>query len=182
MQKSLSPGILIAMPQLGDPNFHRSVVLMLEHGDDGAMGLVLNRPGPHSLKKLAAGQKVRLDPRWQDDAVYAGGPVEPFRGFVVHDAPDIAERHAVVPGLYVSFTSESLQPLFERPHGRMRFCLGYSGWGPAQLERELAEGAWLFSEVTPSAALTNSPQTLWEDALRAMGVEPGMLVAGRGIH
>jgi putative transcriptional regulator len=180
--KSLAPGFLIAMPQLGDPNFHRAVVLMIEHGETGSMGLVLNRQGPLSLKDLARGQKMRLSPERHRDSVYIGGPVEPQRGFLLHDAPGIAEKHEVMPGLYLSLTLDALQPLLERDEGHLRFCLGYAGWGPKQLEGELAGGSWLFCEAAPAAVLVGDPANLWERTLRDMGVDPMTLVPARGLN
>jgi putative transcriptional regulator len=87
-----------------------------------------------------------------------------------------------LPGLYLSVTGEALKPLLMMEQVRMRFCLGYSGWGPGQIDQELAQGAWLFTEATPEAALDGDPATLWGETLRGMGVDPAMLVVGTGVH
>src|SRR4051794_4121565 len=100
--ETLAPGLLIAMPQLGDPNFHRSVILMIEHSDGGAMGLVLNRASRITLKELASGQAFSFAPTRSGDSVFLGGPVEPQRGFVLHDSRRTVERQEVLPGLYLS--------------------------------------------------------------------------------
>src|SRR5215471_19353019 len=112
--ESLAPRFLIAMPQLGDPNFHRSVVLMIEHGEAGSMGLVINRSAPLSLGELAEGQSMKIAPGHAGENVFVGGPVEPQRGFVLHDCETIEEKHEVIPGLYLSFTLDALQPLPRR--------------------------------------------------------------------
>jgi putative transcriptional regulator len=180
--KSLSPGFLIAMPQLGDPNFHRSVILMIEHGSTGAMGLVINRTAPLTLKDLASGQSLKISRHRERDSVFVGGPVEQHRGFVLHDRTDLSEKMEVVPGLYLSVTRDALGPLLADDACRIRFCLGYSGWGPKQLEREIAAGAWLFTEAQADPALNGVPDQLWDTTLRGMGVDPAMLVPSRGVN
>lgn len=180
--KTLAPGLLLAMPQLGDPNFHRSVVLMIEHGDSGSMGLVVNKNAPLTLGELARGQSMKIATERNPQAVFVGGPVEPHRGFILHDDATVAEKHTVLPGLYLSVTLDALGPLLENPGPRVRFCLGYSGWGPQQLESEMKTGSWLFAEAAVDAILDGNPAQLWEETLRGMGVDPAMLMVGRGLH
>lgn len=180
--KSLAPGFLIAMPQLGDPNFHRSVVLMIEHNEQGAMGLVINRAAPLTLSDLARGQRLRISPLREKEVVFVGGPVEPYRGFVLHNCDRVSEKIEVMPGLFLSVTLDALQPLLEDSEVRLRFCLGYAGWGPKQIEREIAQGAWLFTEASPTPTLEGDPAALWDETLRSMGVDPAMLLPGKGVH
>jgi len=180
--KNLAPGFLLAMPQLGDPNFYRSVVLMIEHGESGSMGLVINRGAPLTLGELARGQKMDIATERESQPVFIGGPVEPQRGFVLHDDRELTEKHPVLPGLFLSVTLDALGPLLERGAPRLRFCLGYAGWGPRQLESEIAAGSWLFTEATAEAVLGQEPGKLWETTLRGMGVDPAMLVMGRGMN
>lgn len=180
--KSLAPGFLIAMPQLGDPNFHKSVVLVIEHGPAGAMGLVINRTAKLRLSELARGQKLKISPGHEGELVFVGGPVDPQRGFVLHDSQWVREKQEVVPGLYLSVTVDALQPLLEDAQSRIRFCLGYSGWGPMQVEKELASGAWLFTEASPQPTLDGDPGQLWDSTLRGMGVDPATLMPGGGVH
>ena len=170
------------MPQLGDPSFHRSVVLMIEHAETGAMGLVLTRGSSLTLEQLANGQELDIAARREKDSVYLGGPVEPQRGFVLHDRPDVEESVELIPGLYLSVTVDALAPLLASPHGRLRFCMGYSGWGPHQVEEEIAQGAWLFTEAQPASVLDTDPAHLWDHTLRTMGVDPAMLQVGRGVN
>jgi putative transcriptional regulator len=182
VQKSLAPGFLIAMPQLGDPNFHRSVVLMIEHSDSGAMGLVINHTAQLTLKDLASSQKLKLAERRLTDPVFVGGPVEPQKGFVLHDSTAVEERHQILPGLFLSVTVDSLQPLLIDSGAKVRFCLGYAGWGPRQIEQELAHGSWVFTDATPSSVLELAPDALWDATLRSMGIDPFTLIPGRGLH
>jgi putative transcriptional regulator len=170
------------MPQLADPHFHRGVVLMLQHTAEGAMGLVVNRAAPITLKELADGQALGLAAGREEDSVFLGGPVEPHRGFVLHDVQALAERVEVVPGLYLSVTMEALGPLLLDAGAHLRFCLGYAGWGAGQLEKEMAEGAWLYTEASARALLEGDPGSLWERTLRTMGVDPALLQAGKGLN
>lgn len=172
------------MPQLGDPNFQRSVVLMIEHGDTGAMGLVINRAAPITLRELAAVQKLSLAATREDDSVFVGGPVEPYRGFVLHDSAKVKEKQEVLPGLYLSVTVDALTPLLQDPslQVHLRFCLGYSGWAPGQIERELSEGSWLFTEAAAQPVLEGDPGELWDSTVRGMGFDPAMLLRGGGVN
>jgi len=180
--ETLAPGFLIAMPQLGDPNFHRTVVFVFQHGPEGARGLVLNRPGPFTLREVADGQSLPVVPRLAAQKIFVGGPVEPQRGFVLHDRTGVDEKQPLSDGLFLSETVDALQVLLADSEGNLRFYLGYSGWGPGQLEKELAAGAWLFTEAAPGAVLGSSPQTLWDDTLRSLGVDPAMLQPGGGMN
>jgi putative transcriptional regulator len=180
--QNLAPGFLIAMPQLGDQNFHRAVVLMVDHSPNGSLGLVLNRPAGVSLGELGEGQDLPVAQERKYDVVFVGGPVEPQRGFVLHDRDDIAEKHVLAPGLYLSVTLDALKPLLIEEGHHLRFCLGYAGWGAGQLEEELAQGSWLFTEASAASVLEVDPSTLWEKTLRDMGVEPAMLQPGKGVN
>jgi putative transcriptional regulator len=180
--KTLAPGLLLAMPQLGDSNFHRSVVLMIEHGEGGSMGLVINRGAPLTLGELARGQSMKISSERTPQPVLAGGPVEAHRGFLLHDEETVQEKHLILPGLFLSVTLDALSQLLENPRPRLRFCLGYAGWGPGQLEREMAGGSWLFAEAAAGAVLEGEPSRLWGDTLRGMGVDPAMLMAGKGLN
>lgn len=180
--KTLAPGFLIAMPQLGDPNFHRSVVLIIEHGAGGSMGLVINRVSPLTLAEVARGQNMAIASAHTGQPVFVGGPVDPQRGFLLHDAAQVAERVDVLPGLFLSLTVDALGPVLRNPDAHLRFCLGYAGWGPGQLDRELAAGAWLFTEAAAPPVLDGTPSELWDHTLRGMGVDPAMLLPGGGVH
>lgn len=179
---SLAPGFLIAMPQLADPNFKRSVILMLEYSAAGGMGLILNRPAPFGLREVAKSQSMAVSTERKADAVYFGGPVEPHRGFVLHDRAEIDEKEEIIPGVYLSVTLDSLEPLLTDDAVKFRFCLGYAGWGPKQLDKEIASGTWLFAEATKLAVLEVEALSLWETVLQGMGVNPAMLVLGKGVH
>jgi putative transcriptional regulator len=178
----IAPGLLIAVPQLGDPNFHRAVVLMLEHGEEGAMGLVVNHPASLRLSDVAAGQELTVGVGYAHAFAFIGGPVEPERGFVLHDRSDLEEAMEVAPGLFVSGSLETLKTLLLGPPERFRLCLGYSGWGPGQLESELQDGSWLTAPVGAEHVLRTSPAHAWDTVLREMGIDPATLLHGGGLQ
>jgi putative transcriptional regulator len=178
----IAPGFLVAVPQLGDPNFQRSVILMLEHGTGGAMGIVVNRPGSVKLADVATTHGFAKTSPLGNAHAFVGGPVEPERGFVLHDRKDVPEAVALFDRLYVSGSVESLRLLFEGPVDRFRLCLGYAGWGPGQLERELRAGSWITAEPSIRHVLETPPEQAWDTVLRSMGIDPAMLLQGGGLH
>ncbi|MCA9655084.1 MAG: YqgE/AlgH family protein [Myxococcales bacterium] len=191
---SLGGHLLCAVPQLLDPNFRRSVVLLLEHNEEGALGLVLNNPLPNTVADVARG----LDLSWEgdeDETVRLGGPVEPMRGWILHDQPDwdpTAEE--VLPGVWLTTSLEPVTRAGHRAvggdHSRVLFLLGYAGWAGSQLEGEIAAGSWLpvpidTSDgparygVSPRWVLEQEPEDMWTSALRALGVDPGRLARAK---
>ena len=187
---ALAPSLLVATPRLTDPNFAQSVVLMLEHSAEGAMGLVINRPAGLRLGQVGRVQNLPVH-RWREsDAVFKGGPVEPQRGFVLHDRRGweasleamLGESMEVPPDLAVTASSAALAGLLGTAAGHWRLCLGYSGWGPGQLERELQEGAWLVAPADSAAVLGVPPEELWGAVLQSMGIEPHRLMHASGVH
>lgn len=180
--KALAPGFLIAMPQLQDPNFKQSVVLMIEHGDGGSMGLVINKRAPLTFKDLAKSQEIEIASVRRGQPLFVGGPVEPYRGFVLHDSTLVDERTEVLPGVFLSVTSDALGPLLLDEKATLRFCLGYSGWGAGQVENELKQGSWLFTEATRKQVLDDDPGQVWEDVIKSMGIDPAWLVTTGGVN
>ena len=180
----LAPGLLIATPQLADPNFHKSVVLMVEHQGEGAYGLVINRPTETPLAELLNSIEIGwsgspAEPSW------IGGPVQPETGWILHervDGLDESLTREISPGLYLSSARDALEHLAAAPPRQIRFLLGYSGWGPAQLESELSEGSWVNGNVDPGLIFETPASTLWEEAVRAIGVDPNSLAPASGIH
>ena len=178
MTFSTSPGVLIAVPQLHDQNFVRSVVLMVEHTKDGAVGLVLN----HVLDHTCAAVTEELDIEWSGAAhatLSRGGPVEPQSLWIVHhDGCSFAETRRVSEGLSVSRSREALTRMCACREPRLLLLVGYAGWGPGQLEREILQGSWLTSSVHPELVFDWPRGEIWHRALLAMGVDPAHLVEG----
>lgn len=180
----VAPGLLIAMPQLRDPNFDRSVVLMIEHRTEGSFGLVINRPTRTPVGDLLKS----IDVDWQGiqgEVAWSGGPVQPETGWILHEGVEGLEglgTKEILPGLFITSAPDALRELAKHPPKRVRFLLGYSGWGPAQLEHELTETAWLNSEVDADFLFETPPEQMWKEALRRMHVSPEALVPSHGVH
>lgn len=181
---SLAPAFLLSMPQMADPNFSRTVVLLCKHNDDGAFGLVVNRPLVTTGRVI-----VNCDPPIETEReleVWVGGPVEPQTSWMLvgdgedstaHDGAHICE------GLYLSTSPERLSRLLEpNPPSRTHLILGYSGWGPGQLEFELQQSAWLLSDVSADLIFSTPPELMWETAIRRLGADPSALQMSRGVH
>ena len=179
---SLAPTLLLSMPQLDDPNFKQTVVLLCEYGADGAFGLVLNRQ-----TETPASSVVRLTPPVDSDnglQLWIGGPVEPERGWILMgQEPDEVESVEVCDGLYLSTSPDLLRRvLSDQPPSRTRLLTGYAGWGAGQLDEELSSSSWLIAEVELDLIFETQSTQMWETAIRRLGAEPSMLQMGRGIH
>lgn len=170
---SLRGRLLVATPVLLDPNFVRTVVLMLEHNEDGAVGVVLNRPSDlTAAEALTAWEPVCADPT----VVFVGGPVQP--GGVIGLAEISAHPSAPTGGVTVLWPGLGTVDLDADPDAieprptRVRCYAGYSGWGPLQLEGELATGSWFVVDADPSDPWTSQPGRLWSEVLRR---QPGRI-------
>src|SRR5580704_1331904 len=148
MASSLAPSLLISMPQLIDPDFNRAVVLLIKHSDDGAFGLVVNRPLVTIGRVVLSVETSEQLSTERELHVWVGGPVEPQRSWMlVGDEPEANEEARgirIADSLYLSTSPDLLRRLLEPdPPLRTRLVVGYSGWGPGQLEAELQASAWL---------------------------------------
>lgn len=174
----LAPGILIAVPQLDDPNFARSVVLLIEHNDSGAMGIVFNRPSEIALREI--GKEHGMDVHEGAGNAYIGGPVQRERGFLVHRRPDVADSVQLQEDVFLSVSTDALRILLSGDPAAYRLCLGYAGWGPGQLEREMVSGGWLNSSITARRIFDTPSDKIWEAVIRDLGIDPAFLVQGGG--
>ncbi|HEY4241859.1 MAG TPA: YqgE/AlgH family protein [Kofleriaceae bacterium] len=183
---NLAPGLLLAMPQLADPNFSRAVVLMIEHSEKGSFGLVVNHPS--SIK--AAELLESMDMAWQghDSAlVWRGGPVQPSTGWVLHEPVDHAEAGrggtiAITSSISLSTSPERLRAIAGLPPRQVRLLLGYSGWGPGQLADEMSRGAWLHVAADPELVFETPADDIWETAIQSLGINPRDLFVGGGVN
>ena len=166
--RPLAGRLLVAAPSLRDPNFDRTVVLVLEHGEEGALGLVLNRPTETDL--------LATLPRWapfaaQPTVLFVGGPVAPAAAIALAAVPAGAkgEGEGWLP-LFDGLGSVDLErDPEELAVGGVRVFAGYSGWGPGQLEAELGTRAWYVVHAVPGDALSERPGDLWSEVLRRQG-------------
>jgi len=180
MTFTTAPGILIAVPQLDDPNFHRGVVLMIEHNEEGARGLIVNLELDHPSSAVA--KELGLNwPGRPNALLRRGGPVEPQSLWMLHDDGwAFSETMRVVPGVSVSRSREALTRMCQGSEQRLVFLIGYAGWGPGQLEREIAQGSWVSSRATAELVFEWRPDEIWARALGAMGIDPAHLVEAAG--
>ena len=181
MADPFKSALLLSMPQLQDPNFAKTVVLLCEYNPDGAFGLVLNRP-----TTAAATEMVRLEPPvvgGNDMPLWIGGPVEPQRGWILLGEEPQREFKRIREGLYLSTSQALLREVLEaHPAPRARVLAGYAGWGPGQLDEELAESAWLLGDVDLDLVFDVAPEAMWETAIRRLGADPSTLTTSHGVH
>lgn len=179
----LSNHFLIAMPSLEDPNFGGSLVFVAEHNDQGALGLVLNRPMEIDLATLF--RRIDLDLESSPlgrSAVMHGGPVQTDRGFVLHQ-PVGAWGSTVVVGQEIGLTSsrDVLEAVAEGAGPeRMLVMLGYAGWGPGQLEDEVSRNAWLTVEADAAIIFDTPADERLQRAFALLGIDPAFLASAAG--
>ncbi len=184
-EESLRNQFLIAMPSLADSNFERSVSLLCEHGDDGALGLVINRPTDLTVGGMLEHLDIDssgLSPTQIESPVFWGGPVQSERGFVLHSPRGRWESSIQVsPTLAVS-TSRDILAAIGAGQGPERFLvtLGYAGWESGQLEREIMENSWLNTEANASIIFETASEMRWDAATRLLGIDPASLSHGAG--
>lgn len=178
----LAPGFLVAAPSLLDPNFKRTVVLLVDHRPEGSLGFVVNRPADASLSTMLERIGVQTPPARDDTSVVlVGGPMAPQTGWVVFEpTEETAQAEDVVQvseRLAVSASRELLESLVkaEPSRGRLLLVLGYAGWGPGQLDSELAHGAWIPVDFDERIVFETPFEERWATALRSLGIDPARL-------
>lgn len=173
----LAGKILIAMPGMGDPRFQHSVILMCAHDEDSAMGLIVNKPTADlTFDALLDHLSIARAPQGREIRVHYGGPVERGRGFVLHSddwGDDAAASMAVPGGLRLTATLDILEALAQgEGPARALLALGYSGWGPGQLESEILRNDWLIADAAPDLLFATPDRNKWSLALRSLGIDP----------
>lgn len=188
-EQLLAPGLLLASPRLGDPNFDHTVVLLGHHDAKGALGWVINGQPLMTVRELLVssglwtrGKDLPPSPSF-DRLARVGGPVDPVTGWLLyresHEA--MANELPLGPSLTVSGDTDSLLSVMrgEGPN-EFRMVIGYSGWGPGQLETEIREGAWLPAPLDPALVFDTPSHSVWQEAYqRAVGTSPGAFSTGR---
>ena len=171
--ESLRGHLLIAGPNLLDPNFWRTVVLVGEHSDEGALGVVLNRSSETPVEEALPELTLLAEDL---GAVHVGGPVQPSAVVVLADFvdPDAAETLVLDS---VGFLPSEVEPDTLGEVRRARVYAGYAGWGPGQLDGELEEGSWIVEPARPEDVFTDDPEGLWSDVLRRKGGPFAVLAA-----
>jgi putative transcriptional regulator len=178
----LANQFLVAMPSLDDDNFNHSVTLMCEHTDQGALGLVINRPLTLHLGEMLDQMGLARTQLRGDPIVYWGGPVQPERGFVVHASPGNWDSTlAISDDLYVTTSRDVLAAIGDGQGPRQYFvALGYAGWGAGQLDDELLRNSWLNTPVDRSILFHTPASERWRAATRLLGVDISHLASVAG--
>lgn len=183
----LTNQFLIAMPNMRDDNFSGAVVFLCEHNDNGALGLVINRPTDINLKNLF--EKVDLTLERDDLAaapVFFGGPVQTERGFVLHDSLDAEGGHysstlKITGGLEMTTSRDVLEALSNGAGPKRVFItLGYSGWSAGQLEDEISRNGWLTVQAQPDIIFDTPVEQRYDKALSLLGVDRNFLMGEAG--
>ena len=165
------------MPQVLDPFFQKTVVLLVQHEDEeGSLGFIVNRPTELKIAEILDD----LDVRWNGDdetAAFFGGPVNPEVGTVIYLdkewSPDGGKE--LIPGVSATQSVGDLDRLADLPDNAFRLFLGYAGWGEGQLEQELLRNDWLIAPVQNDLIFADSTDAIWRQAFESVGVNPDLL-------
>jgi len=181
-ENGLAGQFLIAMPGIGDHRFRRSVILICSHSDQGAMGIVVNkRSGAVGFTDLL--EKLDIDPGFETDTpVRNGGPVERGRGFVLHSHDYDPDGSLDVDGKFLLNGKIDILRAIANQSGPEHhlIALGYTGWGPGQLEQEIRDNGWLACPAESEIVFSYEDESKWSDALAIIGISPEVLSVGGG--
>lgn len=179
---SLTPILLVSMPQMMDPNFARTVILLAEYGRHGAFGIVVNRrmdEPAHEVVTVEPPISIRMDVH-----LFVGGPVEPSRAWVLtaHRELDPSALE-VSSGVFLSASADLIRHALQSPpDDSVRVVVGYAGWGPGQLDEELAQSSWLVAPVEPDLVFQTPIDRVWDAVIRRLGADPAALQGSSGVH
>lgn len=180
----LSGQLLIAMPGMGDPRFEHTVIYICSHTDEGAMGLIVNRPAEDvGFDDVMDRLNITLKELANLPAVHVGGPVETSRGFVLHsdEYRSKLQSLSVAEGFAMTATQDILEDIAtgSGPQ-KVLFALGYAGWAPGQLEKEIGQNGWLTAQATIDLVFNLANAQKWAAALKLLGIDPLLLSAAAG--
>lgn len=183
-QSELVGKCLISMPDMPDPRFHSSVIFLCAHSDEGAMGLIVNkRVEDVNLVDLMDQLSIPKGTTKQDWPVYFGGPVEHGRGFVLHSSDYRSDLSTLDAGNEMAMTAtiDILEDIgAEKGPEQVLITLGYAGWGPGQLEQEIAANGWLLATVNRDIIFNTPDSKKWAAALGELGIDPAILSSSGG--
>lgn len=188
-RNGLAPGLLLAAPRLGDPNFEHTVVLLAKHDAEGALGWVINGRTVGTVRELLSGSElVPEGVTLPDDGPFArrariGGPVQTATGWVLYRRSSGALSGQIDVGSDLAVTGDvdALSTLLRKQDRDFHLLLGYAGWGPQQLESEVRQGVWLPADLDADLVFDGDADDVWNTAYqRAIGTLPGAFVRTRG--
>jgi putative transcriptional regulator len=180
---SLSNQLLIAMPGMADPNFSATVTLICEHSDEGALGIVINKPLILTLGEVFKQLDLQdADSTYAANAVMDGGPVGADRGFVLHDSGHFYENSIEISSdIHLTFSRDVLNAMaMDKGPEKSLLALGYAGWGAGQLEDEMLANSWLSVAATPDIVFELPFDQRWAAAARTLGIDITQIAPGAG--
>lgn len=176
--------LLVAMPTMQDPRFAHSVIYLCAHSRDGAMGLVVNQVVdnitlPHVIGQLGIEMPAADE---KGSPVHFGGPVETSRGFLLHSPDYVLESTLVIDDSFALTATVDVLKAIAAGQGPSRrfFALGYAGWAPGQLDREIQDNGWLMVPADPELVFSSDNETKWQRAMAKIGVDPSLLSTAAG--
>lgn len=179
--------LLLAMPSMSDPRFHKSVIFVCAHDENGAMGLVVNQKMQgvafsKLLEQLGLLSDIDVSKGDINIPVMSGGPVEAQRGFVLHGSDfNREETISVNEDFAVTGTVEALKDIAQgNGPDELLFVLGYAGWSPGQLDDEIQQNAWLMLDADQQIIFGTGPDDKWDAAIKRLGIDPSMLSGEAG--
>lgn len=179
----LSNQFLIAMPNLGDPNFSHTVTYICQHDEEGALGIVVNRPVDMQLGDIFGQMEIKVKtPATSKMPIYYGGPVQQERGFVLHSPNSRWDSTLVISEHLALTTSRDILEAIADDRGpeKVLVALGYAGWGKGQLEQEMIDNAWLSTPCADSILFETPVSDRWNEAASQLGVDINLLTTPAG--
>ncbi len=180
---NLTNQLLIAMPGLHDDNFAHTATYICEHNEQGAMGIIINRPTSLQLYDILEQMDiVEPSPKGGSEQIYIGGPIQPERGFVLHgDQRDWDSTLHIMPQISITTSRDILQSIIngEGPEEHL-IALGYAGWGSGQLEQEIASNVWLSGPANHQILFHTPPEQRWRAAAKLLGVDLNLISTEAG--
>ncbi|QSA95705.1 YqgE/AlgH family protein [Methylococcus sp. EFPC2] len=180
---NLTNHFLIAMPGMADPFFAKTVTYLCQHSEEGALGIIVNRPSDLTLSDIMQQMNIEVrEPEMGNTPVYFGGPVQPERGFVLHDAPGQWDTTLQVTEGISLTTSRDILEAMARGEGpkKVLVALGYAGWSKGQLEREIVENAWLNAPADKNIIFEHPSAQRWRAAAESVGIDISLLTTQAG--
>lgn len=179
---SLQNHFLIAMPRMEDPNFNASITYLCQHNEEGAMGIILNRPSNIRLGDIFEQLDFDSNSKNSENDVFQGGPVQLERGFVLHnDSVDWDSTFSITQDMRLTTSKDILDALAQDQGPKQFFiALGYAGWGAGQLEQEIAENTWLTCQASPEILFNTPTKDKYTKALATLGINAGQLSSQAG--
>ncbi len=179
----LNNQFLVAMPNLGDPNFSHTVTYLCQHDDEGALGIVINRPVEMYLGDIFKQMDITVKNKAMAELpIYYGGPVQPERGFVIHSPNSRWDSTLIISDSVALTTSRDILEALAEGKGpeKVLVALGYAGWGKGQLEREIIDNAWLNTPCTDNILFDAPALHRWNQAASQLGVDINRMTAPAG--